>query len=111
MNSSTTLLTKNCLKMKCPRVEGYEKSYLSDLGAVNVFTGEYTGRSPKDKFIVEDDTTRDTFWWNGTGGTKNDNKPITQDTWNDLKKLLVISCRIKNYTLLMAILVRIRIRP
>jgi len=71
-----------------PELEGYEKSYLSDLGAVNVFTGEYTGRSPKDKFIVEDDTTRDTFWWNGTGGTKNDNKPITQDTWNDLKKIV-----------------------
>ncbi|MFX4227731.1 MAG: phosphoenolpyruvate carboxykinase (ATP) [Porticoccaceae bacterium] len=69
-----------------PELEGYEKGYLSDLGAVNVFTGEYTGRSPGDKFIVKDDTTRDTLWWNGTGGAKNDNKPISQDTWNDLKK-------------------------
>ena len=71
-----------------PELEGYEKGYLSELGAVNVFTGEYTGRSPKDKFIVEDDTTRDTLWWNGTGGAKNDNKSITQDTWNDLKKIV-----------------------
>jgi len=69
-------------------LKGFEKGYLSDLGAVNVFTGEYTGRSPKDKFIVEDDTTRDSLWWNGTGGAKNDNKPITQDTWYDLKKIV-----------------------
>ena len=68
-----------------PSLEGFEKGYESDLGAVNVFTGEYTGRSPKDKFIVMDDTTRDTLWWNGQRGAKNDNKPITQETWNDLK--------------------------
>ncbi len=67
-----------------PSLEGYEKGYESDLGAVNVFTGEYTGRSPKDKFIVKDDTTRDTLWWNEKGA-KNDNKPITQEVWNDLK--------------------------
>lgn len=67
-------------------LEGFEKGYLSDLGAVNVFTGEYTGRSPKDKYIVEDDTTRDTFWWNGTRGAKNDNKPITPEVWSELKE-------------------------
>src|SRR6056300_859782 len=69
-----------------PSLEGYEKGYVSDLGAVNVFTGEYTGRSPKDKYIVEDDTTRDSFWWNGTRGAKNDNKPITPEVWSELKE-------------------------
>jgi hypothetical protein len=56
-----------------PGLEGYARGYLSELGAVNVLTGEYTGRSPKDKFIVMDDTTRDSLWWNGNGA-KNDNK-------------------------------------
>ena len=58
-----------------PGLEGFARGYLTELGAVNVLTGEYTGRSPKDKFIVMDDTTRDSYWWNGNG-TKNDNKPI-----------------------------------
>ena len=68
-------------------LQGYEKAYLSDLGAMNVFTGEYTGRSPKDKFIVMDDTTRDTLWWNGNGA-KNDNKPINQEVWGELKEIV-----------------------
>ncbi len=68
-----------------PDLEGFEKGYLSDLGAVNVFTGEYTGRSPKDKYIVMDDTTKDTLWWNGNG-TVNDNKPITPEVWGELKQ-------------------------
>ena len=53
-----------------------------------MLTGEYTGRSPKDKFIVMDETTKESFWWNGNG-TKNDNKAITLDVWNDLKNLVV----------------------
>ena len=69
-----------------PRLEGFARGYLTELGAVNVLTGEYTGRSPKDKFIVMDDTTRDSYWWNGNG-TKNDNKPIDTAVWNDLKGL------------------------
>ena len=44
-------------------LEGYDKGQVTDLGAVNVMTGIYTGRSPKDKFIVMDDTSRDTVWW------------------------------------------------
>ncbi len=71
-----------------PQLQGYEKGYLSDLGAVNVFTGEYTGRSPKDKYIVMDDVTRDTFWWNGTGGATNDNKPLAPEVWSDLKGIV-----------------------
>ena len=66
---------------------GFEKGHVTNTGAVNVYTGDYTGRSPKDKFIVHDATTADRFWWNGNG-TKNDNKPISQDVWNDLKSLV-----------------------
>ena len=69
-----------------PGLEGFARGYLTELGAINVLTGEYTGRSPKDKFIVMDDTTRDSYWWNGNG-TKNDNKPIDKAVWNDLKAL------------------------
>ena len=69
-----------------PGLEGFARGYLTELGAINVLTGEYTGRSPKDKFIVLDDTTRENYWWNGNG-TKNDNKPIDTAVWNDLKAL------------------------
>ena len=71
-----------------PGLQGHERAYLSELGAMNVFTGEYTGRSPKDKFIVMDDTTADTLWWNGNGA-KNDNKPISQEVWDELKDIVV----------------------
>lgn len=71
-----------------PNLTGYERSYLTELGAVNVFTGKFTGRSPKDKYFVMDDTTRDTLWWN-TEEYPNDNKPINQEVWSDLKKLVV----------------------
>ena len=67
-------------------LEGFEVGYVSELGAVDVFTGVYTGRSPKDKFIVMDDTSRDTVWWN-TPEYPNDNKPATQETWSVLKDL------------------------
>ena len=70
------------------KLEGYEKGQLSELGAVNVMTGEFTGRSPKDKYIVEDDVTRDTIWWNSPKAP-NDNKPISQTTWNALKETTV----------------------
>jgi phosphoenolpyruvate carboxykinase (ATP) len=70
-----------------PNLEGYEKGQLSELGAVNVMTGIFTGRSPKDKFIVEDDVTRDTMWWT-SDKAKNDNKPTTPEVWSDLKQLV-----------------------
>lgn len=66
-------------------LEGYEKGQLTELGAVNVMTGEFTGRSPKDKYIVEDTVTKDTIWWNSPKAP-NDNKPISQVTWNALKE-------------------------
>ena len=69
-----------------PSLEGYEKGQLTELGAVNVMTGIYTGRSPKDKFIVIDDTSKDTVWWTSPE-FKNDNKPASQEAWNVCKEL------------------------
>lgn len=69
-------------------LEGYEKGKLTELGAVNVMTGEFTGRSPKDKYIVKDSVTENTIWWNSEKAA-NDNKPISQDTWNALKDTTV----------------------
>ena len=70
-----------------PDLVGYERGVVTKLGAINVKTGVFTGRSPKDKYLVLDDTTRDTVWW--SDGGKNDNKPITPAVWNDLKELVV----------------------
>ena len=67
-----------------PGLEGFEKGQLTDMGAVNVMTGVYTGRSPKDKFFVMDDVTRDTIWWT-SDEYKNDNKPVSQESWKVLK--------------------------
>ena len=67
-------------------LEGYEKGVVTELGAVSVDTGIFTGRSPKDKFIVRDDTTRDTVWWSDQG--KNDNKPLSTESWNALKEIV-----------------------
>jgi phosphoenolpyruvate carboxykinase (ATP) len=66
------------------KLQGYEKGHLTELGAVNVMTGEFTGRSPKDKYIVKDSTTENTIWWNSDKAV-NDNKPISTETWNALK--------------------------
>lgn len=71
-----------------PALEGYEKGYLTELGAVDVMTGVYTGRSPKDKYLVKDEVTEDTVWWT-TDGYKNDNKPITTEVWDKLKEKAV----------------------
>ncbi|WP_240207274.1 phosphoenolpyruvate carboxykinase (ATP) [Vibrio sp. CyArs1] len=68
-------------------LEGYEKGIVTELGAVAVDTGIFTGRSPKDKFIVNDDTTRDTMWWT-SDKVKNDNKPMSKEAWDDLKLLV-----------------------
>ena len=65
---------------------GYEVGQESELGAVNVMTGIYTGRSPKDKYIVMDENSKDTVWWT-TDEYKNDNHPISEDVWAELKKL------------------------
>lgn len=71
-----------------PALEGYERGVLTNLGAIAVDTGIFTGRSPKDKYIVRDDTTRDTLWWADKGKGKNDNKPLSPETWQHLKGLV-----------------------
>ncbi|MDI6635716.1 phosphoenolpyruvate carboxykinase (ATP) [Pantoea dispersa] len=68
-----------------PELEGYARGTLTQSGAIAVDTGIFTGRSPKDKYIVRDDTTRDTLWWNDVGNGKNDNQPLSQETWQALK--------------------------
>lgn len=69
-----------------PDLEGFERGVVTELGAVNVNTGIFTGRSPKDKYIVKDGTTQDIVWWSDQG--KNDNKAITPEVWSDLKSLV-----------------------
>ena len=71
-----------------PTLEGFEKGQESELGAVNVMTGIYTGRSPKDKFIVKDENSKDTVWWT-TDEYKNDNHPATQEAWDAVKALAI----------------------
>ena len=65
---------------------GFEKGQVTELGAVNVMTGIYTGRSPQDKFIVMDENSKDTVWWT-TPEYKNDNHPATKEAWDVVKKL------------------------
>jgi phosphoenolpyruvate carboxykinase (ATP) len=69
-----------------PGLEGYDIGQETELGAINVMTGIYTGRSPKDKFIVDDETAHNTVWWN-TPEYKNDNKPASKETWAAVKKI------------------------
>ncbi len=69
-----------------PELEGFDKGQLTELGAVNVMTGVYTGRSPKDKFIVMDKNSKDTVWWTSEE-YKNDNKPCSEESWAKLKDL------------------------
>ena len=69
-----------------PALEGYEKGQVSELGAVNVMTGIYTGRSPKDKFIVMDENSKDTVWWT-SDEYKNDNHPASQEAWKAVKEI------------------------
>ncbi len=69
-----------------PSLTGYEKGQLTELDAVNVMTGIYTGRSPKDKFIVMDENSKDTVWWT-TDEYKNDNHIASQETWKAVKEI------------------------
>ena len=67
-----------------PGLEGFEKGQVTELGAVNVMTGVYTGRSPKDKFFVMNEASKDSVWWT-SDEYKNDNKPCSEEAWSDLK--------------------------
>jgi phosphoenolpyruvate carboxykinase (ATP) len=67
-----------------PHLEGYEKAFKTTMGALSVDTGIFTGRSPKDKFIVDEATSRDNIWWRNDHRPASDNKPITEETWSEL---------------------------
>ena len=67
-------------------LEGFEVGYLTEFGAISVDTGDFTGRSPKDKYLVRDDSTRDQIWWSDQG--ENDNQPIDNETWSKLRSLV-----------------------
>jgi phosphoenolpyruvate carboxykinase (ATP) len=82
-NPSYDVLYKEELNDK---LVGYEKGQLTELGAINVMTGIYTGRSPNDKFFVFDEITRNTVWWNSEK-YPNDNKPLSQESWNIVKNI------------------------
>ena len=69
-------------------LEGYEVGQNTELGAVNVKTGIYTGRSPKDKYIVMDENSKDTVWWTSEE-YKNDNHPMSEEVWKTVKNLAV----------------------
>ncbi len=69
-----------------PCLTGYDKGQVSELGAVNVMTGVYTGRSPKDKFIVDDENSHDTVWWT-SDEYKNDNHRATKEAWAAVKEI------------------------
>jgi phosphoenolpyruvate carboxykinase (ATP) len=69
-----------------PELTGYDVGVDTELGAVNVMTGIYTGRSPKDKYIVVDENSKDTVWWT-TDGYPNDNHPLSQENWAILKEI------------------------
>ena len=71
-----------------PALEGFEKGYKTELDTIDVMTGVYTGRSPKDKFIVMDENSKDTVWWTSEE-YKNDNKPASIEAWNACKELAI----------------------
>ena len=71
-----------------PKLEGYEKGKETELGAVNVMTGIFTGRSPKDKYIVDDAQSHDNVWWT-TEGYKNDNHPMSEEVWAKVKDIAI----------------------
>ena len=82
-NPSYELLFEEEMK---PELDGFDRGQLSELDAVNVMTGIYTGRSPKDKYIVMDDNSRDTVWWT-TDEYPNDNHPASEETWAAVKEI------------------------
>jgi len=76
-----------------PALEGYDRGVVTSTGAVAVDTGRFTGRSPKDKYVVEEDVSRDHIWWGSDAfqatGNNSDNKPMREATWNHLKSIAV----------------------
>ena len=71
-----------------PALEGYEKGQETELGAVNVMTGIFTGRSPKDKYIVDNDESHNNVWWT-SDAYKNDNHPMSEEVWAKVKAIAI----------------------
>ena len=71
-----------------PELDGYEKAQETELGALNVMTGIYTGRSPKDKYIVKDLNSKDTVWWDSEE-YHNDNHPMSEKVWKKVRKIAI----------------------
>ena len=69
-------------------LEGFDKGVNTELNAVNVMTGIYTGRSPKDKYIVKDAQSENKVWWT-TDEYKNDNHPMSEDVWAKVKEIAI----------------------
>ena len=92
LRKSFTILPMRCEMLfeeeTNPNLEGFDKGQESELGAVNVMTGIYTGRSPKDKYIVMDENSKDTVWWT-TEEYPNDNHPATKEAWDSVKDLAI----------------------
>lgn len=72
-----------------PSLEGFSKGFVTNTGAVTVDTGIFTGRSPKDKYIVEEETSKENIWWKTAGRKSSDNKPVSEEVWTDLYGLAV----------------------
>ncbi len=70
-------------------LKGYERGIVTDLGAVAVDTGIFTGRSPKDKFVVKERSSEGNIWWRNEQRTSSDNKPVSEEVWKDLKEISV----------------------
>ena len=70
-----------------PGLIGYEKGIITRSGAIAIDTGVFTGRSPKDKYVVLDEKTKDTVWWKSEKAKVSDNKPITPEIWNHCKNI------------------------
>ena len=70
-----------------PGLTGFDRAFYTKNGALSVDTGIFTGRSPKDKYVVYDDETKDNVWWAAPGKKGSDNHPITPEIWNHLKQL------------------------
>ena len=78
-----------------PGLQGLEKAFITKTGAVSVDTGVFTGRSPKDKYIVLDETTKDTIWWKSDKAPISDNKAISKEVWTIVKILFLINLQEK----------------
>ena len=84
-----------------PELTGYDKGQVTELDAVNVMTGIYTGRSPKDKYIVDDAQSHDKVWWT-TEEYKNDNHPMSEEVWGKVKDIAIKELCNKNLYLVHA---------